>query len=149
MFLLSENSIAMEGVAGYYHLLVGFLNSEYEGERSFVKMYGFTEILPGQIFTGVISDPDRSLIIDLLARKIIAEHGAEMIGKMIFSSGTSGYDNITDRPDLGAWMDDILFDANQYAQQVANQAATYAQSNAVAQSILSIQSAREALAHGV
>ena len=44
-FLLSETAIKMEGIAGYYHFLVGVLNSEYEGDRSFVELYGFTEIL--------------------------------------------------------------------------------------------------------
>jgi hypothetical protein len=116
-------------------------------------MYGFTEILPGQIFTNVISDPDRNLIIDMLARKIIAENGAEIIGKITFSSGTSGYDNITDRPNLNAWMDNILFDAGQYARQIANQAAGNAQSNAIAAaaaaSINSIESARNALAQNL
>ncbi len=48
-FVLSENAIGLEEVSGYYYLLTGLLNLEIEGERSFVKMYGFTEILPGQI----------------------------------------------------------------------------------------------------
>lgn len=33
----------------YYWLLVGILNTEYNGERSFATLYGFTEILPGRI----------------------------------------------------------------------------------------------------
>jgi hypothetical protein len=148
-FVLSEPSIAMEQVAGVYHLLVALVNSEFEGERSFVTMYGFTEILPGQIFTRVISDPDRNLIIDLLARKIIAENGAEIIGKIIFSAGTSGYNNITDRPDFNAMADNWLFDANDYARQIAQQLANTAQSNAVASSITSIESARNALAQNL
>ena len=45
-FLLSETAIKMELITGYYHLLTGVLNSEYEGSRSFVQLYGFTEILP-------------------------------------------------------------------------------------------------------
>jgi hypothetical protein len=148
-FLLSETSVGMEQVSGYYHLLVGLLNSEFEGERSFVKMYGFTEILPGQIFTDVISDPDRNLIIDMLARKIIADHGAEIIGKITFLPGTSGYDNITDRPDLNDWMDNVLFDANQYAGQIAKQAAGNAQAAAINESITTIEGARNALAQNL
>ena len=50
-FLLNEKAIKMEGIAGYYHFLVGVLNSEYESERSFVELYGFTEILPGRVTT--------------------------------------------------------------------------------------------------
>lgn len=53
-FVLSERAIALEGEAGYWHLLVGILNSEYEDERSFVTLYGFTEILPGRITTDKI-----------------------------------------------------------------------------------------------
>jgi hypothetical protein len=76
-----------------------------------VRLYGFTEILPGQVFTDVISDPGRKIIIDLIAREIIARNGAKIIGQMIFESGTSGYDNITDRPNLSDWADVIISDA--------------------------------------
>lgn len=44
-FLLSETPIDMERVSGYYHLLVGVLNSELDEQRSYVSLYGFTEIL--------------------------------------------------------------------------------------------------------
>jgi hypothetical protein len=53
-------------VAGYYYLLVGTLGSEYNGDRSFVSMYGFTEVLPGQITTRRIVSPDGRNYIDLL-----------------------------------------------------------------------------------
>ncbi|MDR1455505.1 MAG: hypothetical protein LBJ01_07640 [Tannerella sp.] len=66
MFLLSESSIAMKQVAGYYHLLAGILNSEFEGERSFVPLYGFTEILPGRITTDRIVSTDGLTFINLL-----------------------------------------------------------------------------------
>lgn len=48
----------MNDVAGYYHLLVGILNSEYDGERSYVSLYGFSEILPGRITTDKIVSSD-------------------------------------------------------------------------------------------
>ncbi len=54
VFYLSENAIKLEEVSGYYHFLVGILNSEIDSERSFAKLYGFTEILPGQISTSKI-----------------------------------------------------------------------------------------------
>ena len=50
-FLLSETAIKMNSDPDYWHLLLGILNSENEGDRSFVTMYGFTEILPGRITT--------------------------------------------------------------------------------------------------
>ena len=49
----------------YYWLLYGVLNSEYMGERSFVTLHGFTEILPGRITTDRIVSTDGKNIIDL------------------------------------------------------------------------------------
>lgn len=43
---------------GYYYFLAGTLGSEYMGERSFVTVYGFTEILPGRITVDRIISPD-------------------------------------------------------------------------------------------
>mgnify|MGYP000417509461 CR=1 FL=1 len=65
-FVLSETAIAMDDVEGYYHLLVGVLNSENNGERSYVDLYGFTEILPGRITTDRIVSSDGVSFIDLL-----------------------------------------------------------------------------------
>lgn len=65
-FYISEQAIAMEGVAGYYHLLMGVLNSEYDGERSYVPLYGFTEVLPGQVVTNRIATGDGKSFIDFL-----------------------------------------------------------------------------------
>ena len=56
----------MNSVNGYYHLLVGILNSEYEGERSFVTLYGFTEVLPGRITTDKIVSSNGLTYFDLL-----------------------------------------------------------------------------------
>lgn len=65
-YVLSETAIAMNSVNGYYHLLVGILNSEYEGERSFVTLYGFTEVLPGRITTDKIVSSNGLTYFDLL-----------------------------------------------------------------------------------
>jgi len=64
-FLLSTSAIEMEGVSGYYHFLVGILNSEYEDERSFAELYGFTEVLPGRITTDRIVSTDGLNFLDL------------------------------------------------------------------------------------
>ena len=82
VFILSENAIKLEGVSGFYHLLVGILNSEYNEERSFVTLYGFTEILPGRITTDKIVSTDGNTYFDLL-KGIIS-------GKIKFTSGSSG-----------------------------------------------------------
>lgn len=64
--VLSKTAIKMEQVGGYYHFLVAFLNSEYDNERSFVTMYGFTEITPGQIRVNKIINPDGLQFWDML-----------------------------------------------------------------------------------
>lgn len=65
-YLLSERAIKMTDVAGYYHLLVGVLNSEYDGERSYVSLYGFSEILPGRITTDKVISADGKNFMDFL-----------------------------------------------------------------------------------
>lgn len=58
IFLISETAIEMESEPNYYYLLVGTLNSEFENERSYVELYGFTEVLPGRIKTDRIVSSD-------------------------------------------------------------------------------------------
>lgn len=70
-YLLSPIAIEMnEGLkedgTGYYHFLVGILNSEYNNTRDFVTLYGFTEVLPGQITTDVIRSADGKTYFDLV-----------------------------------------------------------------------------------
>lgn len=79
-FLLSETAIGIEQVGGYYHLLVGILNTEYDGDRSYVSLYGFTEILPGRITTDKIVSNDGKTYFDLSA--------GEIGGRIVFKSST-------------------------------------------------------------
>ncbi|MDR1121142.1 MAG: hypothetical protein LBM08_09510 [Dysgonamonadaceae bacterium] len=65
-FQLSETSIGLEEQDGYYHLLVGVLNSEFEGERSYVDLYGFTEVLPGRVTTDKVVSSDGLNFLDFL-----------------------------------------------------------------------------------
>lgn len=85
-FILSETAIKMEQISGYYHLLVGVLNSEYDGSRSFVELYGFTEILPGRVTTERIVSPSGTTYFDLVKE--------EIGGKIKFASGSSGLENL-------------------------------------------------------
>jgi hypothetical protein len=112
-FLLSETAIGMDSVSDYYHFLVGILNSEQDGDRSFARMYGFTEILPGQVTTDRIVSQDGLTYFDLL-NGIIA-------GKIRFlSSGIEA--------DLDTWAEGTSQDiqdaqlAAQAAQTIANAA---------------------------
>lgn len=90
-FVLSPTAIGMNDISGYYHLLVGVLNSEYDGERSFATLYGFTEVLPGRITTDKIVSADGKTYFDL-ANSIIG-------GNIRFRS-TNGTDkNVSDLED--------------------------------------------------
>jgi hypothetical protein len=69
-FVLSETPIDIESVSGYYHLWVGILNTEYLGERSYVDVYGFTEILPGRITAKRLVTEDGNSWIDFVANSV-------------------------------------------------------------------------------
>lgn len=94
-FVLSTTAIGMNDVSGYYHLLVGVLNSEYDGERSFATLYGFTEVLPGRITTDRIISPDGTTYFDLA--------NGEIGGNIKIKAGSSGYNNLSDKPDLSIY----------------------------------------------
>ena len=68
-FLLSETAIDKDSESGWWHLLVGILNKENDGTRSFVTVYGFTEVLPGQITTDIIRSADGKSFLNLLLNK--------------------------------------------------------------------------------
>ncbi|SEF85908.1 NHL repeat-containing protein [Parabacteroides chinchillae] len=120
-FLLSKTPYKMDPGDGYYYFLTGALSSEYEAERSFVTVYGFTEILPGRITVGMIVSPDGQTYFNVAQ--------GEFGGKFVFKSA-SGYNNITDRPNLQPLYDgvnDALTDAEN-ASNAANNAAGMANS---------------------
>ena len=66
VFVLSESAKTMNGSDGHYYLLVGVLNSEYNGERSFATLYGFTEVLPGRVTTDRVVSGDGNSYFDML-----------------------------------------------------------------------------------
>ncbi|RHO73433.1 hypothetical protein DW083_06185 [Parabacteroides sp. AF48-14] len=104
-FILSKTPYKMDPGDGYYYFLTGALSSEFEDERSFVTVYGFTEILPGRITVGLIVSPNGETYFNVAQ--------GEIGGKIVFKAGTTGYNNIADRPDLNDWSYSIIKDANQ------------------------------------
>ena len=66
-FVLKESPVGFESDAVNYHLLVGVLNSEYDGDRSFAPLYGFSEVLPGRITTDRVATSDGRSYFDLAA----------------------------------------------------------------------------------
>ena len=85
-YLLTDKAVAMEEAVGSYHLLIGILNSEYNGGRSFVTLYGFTEILPGRITTDKIVSGDGKTYFDLA--------NSEIGGNIKFKSTSGEYKGI-------------------------------------------------------
>lgn len=86
-FILSETHKEMDDPESeFYYFLVGILNSENAGTRDFVPLYGFTEILPGQISTDVIRSADGKTYFDLANGKIS--------GKIHFEAGSTGLNNV-------------------------------------------------------
>ena len=66
VFLLRETAISMTADGSYYYFLYGLLNSEYDGERSFVPLYGFTEVLPGRVTTDRVVSADGNGYFDMV-----------------------------------------------------------------------------------
>lgn len=97
-FILSEKAISLNEEAGYYHLLVGILNSEFEGDRSYAPMYGFTLIEPGRMTVNRISGSNfdleafRGMLIDLENNRIVMGEGAEIITRNISIRPPTGED---------------------------------------------------------
>lgn len=67
-FLLETTAHSLTD-GNYYWLLVGVLNSEYGGTRSFAPLYGFTEILPGRVTTDRIVSGDGESYFDMLGER--------------------------------------------------------------------------------
>ena len=80
---------------GYYYFMVGLLSSEQDGLRSFATVYGYTEILPGQMRIKLIISPDGRTYFNV-AEGIIG-------GNIQILAGSSGYNNLSDKPDLGVF----------------------------------------------
>ena len=69
-FLLSETPKKMREDSDCYYFLVGVLNSEYDGEREFVRLYGFTEILPSRITTERVVSSNGDSYFDMVGNKM-------------------------------------------------------------------------------
>lgn len=96
---------------GFYYFLVGLLSSETGGSRSFATAYGYTEILPGQMRIRMIISPDGRTYFNV-AQGIIG-------GNIRIESGSTGYANLTDKPDLGIYTTKAEFRV--YSNQIGGQ----------------------------
>lgn len=75
-----------------YYILLGMLSSVVEGVRVFVPTYGMTTITGGLIRTGIISSNDGQTQFNL--------NTGEITGRITFLAGSTGYNNLKDKPDL-------------------------------------------------
>lgn len=108
---VSERQIKLEDETGYYHFWIGVLNTPEDGVRSWLPNYGYTEVAGQTITTGLIKDKLARLVIDLV--------NGTITGPVIFKSGTSGYNNITDKPDLSVYGTTTML--NQIKDNLQNQ----------------------------
>lgn len=111
--LVTDRKIKLEEETGYYHFWVGVLNTPEDGVRSWNPNYGYTEIAGQTITTGVIKDKMARLVIDLI--------NGTITGPITFKSGSSGYNNISDKPNLQPIYDGIS-DALTEAENASNAA---------------------------
>ena len=98
-------------VANYY-FLVGILNSEAAGTREFVTVYGFTEILPGQITTDIIRSADGKTYFDLANN--------EIGGKIRFASTSTGLTEIQEFKDVKTSISNIKRDLAEAERDLEN-----------------------------
>ncbi len=121
--LVSERQIKLLDDASYYHFWVGVLNTPEDSVRSWLPNYGYTEIAGQTITTGVIKDKLARVVIDLI--------NGTIYGRLNFASGTTGYENIKDKPDLSIYGTTAMLNAvkNDLQNQLDGKIETYYQSS--------------------
>ena len=117
-YRIEEQHLAFE-TSTHYNLLLGTLSSaDASGSRSFARLYGFTEVLPGQMRTERIASPDGTFVLDLVGKQIITP-------SLRFSSGGKTVQEIIREGDKTA-----LEGAKNYAEGKAREAKGYADEKA-------------------
>lgn len=117
-YRIEEQHLAFE-TSTHYNLLLGTLSSaDASGSRSFARLYGFTEVLPGQMRTERIASPDGTFVLDLVRKQIITP-------SLRFSSGGKTVQEIIREGDKTA-----LEGAKNYAEGKAREAKGYADEKA-------------------
>lgn len=110
VFVLETEAKGMEYYSGYYMFLVGIVGKIHNGERSFVTLYGFTELLPGRVTTDLIISSDGNSYFNLATGRIVANDA------LIRGTIRGPFHNSTH--DSAAWQnfDNIYFDDPDYGQ---------------------------------
>ena len=121
-FALYENAKKMDGDEsdvtednGKYFFLCGILNSESDGDRSFAPMFGFTEILPGQITTDAIRSANGDSWWNLAANAFqLGEDLSYSPSRGLVLNNTLVVNGNGDEVALGAWCGE--YDASHFYQ---------------------------------
>jgi hypothetical protein len=105
--LVTQDKLVWNSDPSNYRFLVGVLHSVYNGVRQITLTYGLTTIAGQYIKTGRISSNVGDTYFDL--------NTGEIHGKITFTSGSSGFENLTDKPDMATYartndLGDLAFD---------------------------------------
>jgi len=89
---ITETQYTVDPGESYYYFILGVLHGAIDGERAFSTLYGATSVSGRLIKTGRISSLDGLTYFDL--------DTGEISGQITFTSGSTGYSNIADRPEI-------------------------------------------------
>lgn len=111
--IFSKEQIKAEQDPAYYHFWIGVVNSVDPDikARTLALMYGFTFISGRYISTGRIQSADGATYFDL-------DEGV-ISGNISIMAGSTGYNNLTDKPDLTVYKTKAEF--NVFANQISGQ----------------------------
>lgn len=111
-WLITVAKIRFDERDDFYHFLCFILYTPRNGKREADAMYGNVNIHGGQINAGRIRSNNGKTFIDL--------DTGEISGKITFSSGSSGFENLTDKPDLEGLKGEVFNNAKAYADAQDN-----------------------------
>ncbi|AMR34127.1 hypothetical protein A0256_23095 [Mucilaginibacter sp. PAMC 26640] len=100
---ISISPVGVNDIAGYYAFNLGLLYEVKDGFRDFDLTKGITTIVGDRIKTGEISSIDGVTKFNL--------NTGTITGRIQFASGSSGYNQLTDKPDLSHYADFSYIDA--------------------------------------
>lgn len=95
---VTNQQIKFDSDSTYYYFWIGTLNTPEDNVRSWLPLFGYTEIAGQSITTGIIKDKLARLVIDLVSAHITAKDGATISGQILFGEGSSGLDNVAEWP---------------------------------------------------
>lgn len=93
--LVTQDKLVWNSDPSNYRFLVGVLHSVFNGVRQITLTYGLTTIAGQYIRTGRISSNVGDTYFDL--------NTGEIHGKITFTAGSTGFNNLADKPDMATY----------------------------------------------